>query len=445
MSQILKSLDRYVRTIDYFLLVVSMICTGFGMMLIYSATAALQEGSGRFVTVQSIAIILGLIGFIIMSCIRLETITPIWRIALVFNLLFQLSLLLFGYEDGGNRSWLRFAGIGIQPGEIGKLLFIFTFAKQANLYRKQINHWKSIVFLCAQLGVMVLAIVIPSHDFGVALSYVFIAIAILFAAGLSLKWFAAGIAVIAAAFPVLWHFLSTTQRNRILVLFDPSISPDTYWQQEQSRIAIGAGRLFGQGYMNGSQTQYNMLPEKQTDFIFSVAGEEWGMVGCLLILFLLNLLIFRVFYVAYQANGQFLTLVCTGVGSMILYQTYVNIFMCLGIGPVMGLPLPFFSYGGSSMVTSFLAVGIVAGISMRTKQRKKLRLHGDPPEEEAILWDASAGEKSAGVWTGSLKTLRQKTEKGLKRLPKGKALSLARRKKKSEPTEEPAEEDTDDM
>ena len=426
MPNFLKSLDRYVRTIDYFLLVIALICSACGIVLIYSATAALSEGSSRYITVQSAAIVLGLIGFVVMSCVRWENHTRFWRIVLVLNILFQLSLVVFGYEDGGNRSWLRFAGIGIQPGEIGKLLFIFTFAKQASLYRRQINHWKSLLMLGLQLAVMVLAILIPSHDMGVALSYVFIAIAILFAAGLSLKWFAAGIAVIAAAAPVLWKFLSTAQKNRILVLIDPSIAPDAYWQQEQSRIAIGAGRLFGQGYLQGSQTQHNMLPEKQTDFIFAVAGEEWGLVGCLLILILLNLLIFRVFYVAYRADGHFLTLVCTGIGSMLLYQTYVNIFMCLGVGPVMGLPLPFFSYGGSAMVTSFLAIGVAAGISMRTRQRRGMRLTADTREEEAPPW-SSSGKLPAGAWSGSLRTLREKTAGGLQKLSRIKPPSLPKR------------------
>ena len=426
MPNLLKSLDRYVRTIDYFLLVIALICSACGLVLIYSAAAALSEDSSRFITVQSAAIVLGLIGFVVMSCVRWENHTRFWRIVLVLNILFQLSLVVFGYEDGGNRSWLRFAGIGIQPGEIGKLLFIFTFAKQASLYRRQINHWKSLLMLGLQLAVMVLAILIPSHDMGVALSYVFIAIAILFAAGLSLKWFAAGIAVIAAAAPVLWKFLSTAQKNRILVLIDPSIAPDAYWQQEQSRIAIGAGRLFGQGYLQGSQTQHNMLPEKQTDFIFAVAGEEWGLVGCLLILILLNLLIFRVFYVAYRADGHFLTLVCTGIGSMLLYQTYVNIFMCLGVGPVMGLPLPFFSYGGSAMVTSFLAIGVAAGISMRTRQRRGMRLTADTREEEAPPW-SSSGKLPAGAWSGSLRTLREKTAGGLQKLSRIKPPSLPKR------------------
>ncbi len=383
MTRFLQSLDRYVRTIDYVLLVTSLLCSGFGLILICSATAALSEGSARYMTIQTLAIVLGIIGFVAASCIPYEKLMPMWRAVLLINVLFQLSLFLFGYEDGGNRSWIRFGGIGIQPAEIGKLLFIFTFARQINLYRYQLNQVRYLLYLGGQVLLVVAAIILPSHDVGVALSYVFIAIIMLFAAGLSLKWFAGGAVLCCAAIPILWQVLTDPQKNRILVLFDPSIAPDTYWQQEQSRIAIGAGRLLGQGYMKGSQTQYNMLPEKQTDFIFAVAGEEWGLIGCLLIIVLLNILIIRLFYVAYHARKQFLSLICSGVGAMFLYQTYENIFMCLGIGPVMGLTLPFFSYGGTSVVTMFLAVGMAAGISMRSKQAKQIRLAGGVVEEEA--------------------------------------------------------------
>lgn len=382
MTRFLQSLDQYVRTIDYVLLVTSLVCSGFGLVLIFSATAALSGGSARYMTIQTIAIILGVIGFVAASNIQYEKYMPMWRAVLLVNVLFQLSLMLFGYEDGGNRSWIRFGGIGVQPAEIGKLLFIFTFAQQINLYRYRLNQVRYLLYLGAQLLIVVAAIIIPSHDVGVALSYVFIAVIMLFAAGLSWKWFAGGAVLCCAAIPVLWQVLSNQQKNRILVLFDPTIAPDTYWQQEQSRIAIGAGRLLGQGYMQGSQTQYNMLPEKQTDFIFAVAGEEWGLIGCLLIIVLLNILIIRLFYVAYHARKQFLSLICVGVGAMFLYQTYENIFMCLGIGPVMGLTLPFFSYGGTSIVTMFLAVGMAAGISMRSKQAQQIRLAGGVVEEE---------------------------------------------------------------
>lgn len=388
MQNLKKNFVRYVGTMDYCLILLAILCSAFGLVLIFSATHSLDGGSTRYIVIQSVAIVLGLIGFGILTLIDLEKFTPLWRLLLLLNILFQLSLIFFGYEDGGNKSWLRFGGIGIQPAELGKLLFIFTFAKHINLLRYRLNRVKSLLMLGAHLLAVMAAIIIPSRDVGMSLPYVFIAVLMLFAAGLSLKWFAGGVILGCAAVPLLWQVLSDVQKDRILVLFDPSISPDTYWQQQQSRIAIGAGKLFGTGFLNGNQTQNNMLPEKQTDFIFGVAGEEWGLVGCLVIVVVLMVLILRIYYVAFHAQSQISSLICVGVGNMFLFQTFENIFMCLGIGPVMGLTLPFFSYGGSSIVTMYLALGMVASISMRYRQRRRdglLLTESTAPAEDAEM------------------------------------------------------------
>ncbi len=413
MQNLKKEIGRYVRTTDYFLLVLALLCSAFGLVLIYSATHSMNGGSTRYIVIQSIAIVLGLIGFVVLSYIDLERFTPMWRLVLFVNIIFQLSLIFFGYEDGGNKSWLRFGGIGVQPAELGKLLFIFTFAKHMNLLRYRLNRVKSLLMLGVHLLLVVAAIIIPSKDVGMSLPYVFIALLMLFAGGLSLKWFAGGAILGCAAVPVLWQVLNSVQKDRILVLFDPTISPNTYWQQQQSRIAIGSGKLLGTGFLRGNQTQNNMLPEKQTDFIFGVAGEEWGMVGCMAIVIALVALIFRVYYIAFRAHGQISSLICVGVGSMLLFQTFENIFMCLGIGPVMGLTLPFFSYGGSSIVTMYLALGMVAGVSRRCKQRKLDGLpeteHTVPEETERVSAVETKADKRLQKWADKRKEMRKRT------------------------------------
>lgn len=388
-----EKLSRCFVAMDYFLLLLALCCSAFGLVLIFSATHSLDGGSTRYMVIQSLAIVLGVAGFVIVSCVNLEKLAALWRIVFLVNILFQLSLILFGYEDGGNKSWLRFGGIGIQPAELGKLLFIFTFAKHINLLRYRLNRVRSLLQLGAHLLAMMVAIILPSSDVGMSLPYVFIAVLMLFAAGLSLKWFAGGVILACAAVPILWQVLSNVQKNRILVLFDPSIAPDTFWQQEQSRIAIGSGKLFGTGFLQGNQTQNNMLPEKQTDFIFAVAGEEWGLIGCLVIVAALMALMFRVFFVAHCAQGQVSSLLCVGVGSMLLFQTFENIFMCLGIGPVMGLTLPFFSYGGSSIVTMYLSLGVVASVSRREKRR---RAQGLPAGEPVLFREQERPKHAAG-------------------------------------------------
>ena len=422
MQSMKEKISRYFQTMDYVLLILALCCSVFGLALIFSATHAMDGGSARYMAIQTLAILLGLVGFTIISSIDLERFTPMWRLVFLINVLFQLSLIFFGYENGGNRSWLRFGSIGIQPAELGKLLFVFTFAKHINLLRYKLNRVKSLVQLGAHLLIIMLAIILPSKDVGMSLPYVFIAVLMLFAAGLSLKWFAGGVILACAAVPILWQVLDNFQKNRILVLFDPTISPDTYWQQQQSRIAIGSGKLFGTGFLKGSQTQNNMLPEKQTDFIFGVAGEEWGLVGCMVIVAALMILIFRVFYVAFYAPSQISSLICVGIGSMLLFQTFENIFICLGIGPVMGLTLPFFSYGGSSIVTMFLALGMVVGISRKAKHRK---LSGLPVTENVVPEQEAEKRIHGGKgWLADLRALliddteQQKRKISIEWLPK---------------------------
>ena len=171
-----------------------------------------------------------------------------------------------------------------------------------------------------------------------------------------------------ASVPVLWNFvLKKYQITRILVLFDPSIDPQAALQTTYGKIAIGSGQLTGQGLTHGTMTQLQNVPENQTDYIFSVAGEELGFLGCIAIILLLSLLIARLFYVSYRASTPFSSLLAVGVAGMFLFQTFMNIFMNVGLLPVMGLTLPFFSYGGTSVLTMYAALGIAAGVRMREK------------------------------------------------------------------------------
>lgn len=347
-----------------------MAASGYGLVLIHSATAS--YATGRFVKVQAACLVIGLVGFVIASLIDLEKFRRFWKWIFLLNLLLQLSLFVFGVEDGGNRSWIRFDSIGIpigiQPAEIGKLLFIFTFARHLTRVRGHINEVKTLLGLGLHLGVMVGVILASSSDMGMALAYVFICVFMVFAAGVSIKWVFGALGAVVLAVPLLWNFvLEKFQKNRILVLFDPEIDPDTAYQTIQSKIAIGAGGLTGEGYMNGRQVQYGSLPAKHTDFIFSVGAEEFGMVGAAAILLVLSLIILRLLYISYKADTPFSSLLCVGICGMFLYQTFENILMCVGLCPVMGLTLPFFSYGGTSLVTMFLAVGIAAGVRMREK------------------------------------------------------------------------------
>ena len=361
-----QSIGHYFKHTDLYLLILSILASSYGIALIYSATRSYE--TDKFIIVQAVGMGLGIVAFIIMSLIEIDNLARYWKILFLVNIVLQCSLFVFGQAEGGNRSWIRFGSIGIQPAEIGKVLFVLTFAAHMITVKERMNNWKYLLSLMMHLLIIMGIIVISSDDVGMSLSYLFICAIMLFAGGLSGKWFAAAGILGVASIPFIWNFaLGDFQKKRILVLFDPTLDPDTSYQATQSRMAIGSGQVTGEGFMQGRQVQYGALPAKHTDFIFAVAGEELGFIGAMAVVILLALIILRIFYVTYKANTPYSALVCVGIGGMILFQTFENILMCLGLGPVMGLTLPFFSYGGTSLVTMYLAVGIVAGVRMREK------------------------------------------------------------------------------
>lgn len=360
----------YLKRSDSLLFALCLACAVFGIVLISSATRSLHSGS--FVVVQSVALIIGIILYFFFSIIDVDIIADKWKILLVLSVLLILSLKVFGVaDDTGNRAWLRFGGIGIQPAEIVKIPFIIILAKQIDYLKsgRGLNRLFSVLFLFAYFLLMFGLIIAVSSDLGSALVYAFIFTVMLFAAGLRLYWFLIAFAGVAAVTPYVWtHFLTQRQRDRILAPYDPDIDPtglNIMWQANRSKAAIAAGGATGSGLYHGELTQSGGVPKQHTDFIFSAAGEELGFIGCCVIILLLTLIIIRCIYVGVNSGNRKGMLVCVGVASIIIFQTFANIGMCIGIAPVVGLTLPFFSYGGSSIVTMFAAAGIVSGVRLR--------------------------------------------------------------------------------
>nr|WP_300185048.1 FtsW/RodA/SpoVE family cell cycle protein [uncultured Agathobaculum sp.] len=368
----LKTVTHYLKNTDLYLLILALICSGYGMVLIFSATlnpVSWQDGSTRNLFIQGAAIIMGIGAFVVMSLIDLEAMSGWWKIFVIINICLQMLLFTpLGTEVNGQRAWLDLGVTSLQPGELGKLIFIFTIAAHISEIREHISEWRGLFVIGLHTLIMMGAVIIASGDTGMAIQYFMIALIMLFAAGLSLKWLGLGIGLGVVSIPILWNFvLQGYQKTRILVLFDPSIDPDASRQATYGKIAIGSGQVSGQGLTHGTMTQMQLVPENQTDYIFSVAGEELGLIGCLLIIGLLALLILRLFYVSYRASTSFSALLAVGVGGMFLFQVFMNIFMNVGLLPVMGLTLPFFSYGGTSVLTMYAALGIAAGVRMREK------------------------------------------------------------------------------
>ena len=358
----------YLKKADLILLTLSIACSIFGLVLIWSSTQNRIGGATSFLVVQIAALILGIMSFVFFSVIDVEVMAQRWKALFVFNVLLLISLVFFGVgEEVGSRNWLRFFGIGIQPSEIVKITYIMMLAYHVRYLKeyKNINSFFSLMQLAAHLGLLL--VLLP--DLGNALIFMFVFLVVLFLAGVKLRWFALGFSLFAAAAPILWRFLGDYQRERILAPYVDAIDPlnlGRNLQAHQSRIAIASGQITGQGLGEGMRTQAGTVPEQWTDFIFSVVGEELGIVGALVVMLLLAVIIVRCFHIAAKSRDTLSGLTCAGVGAFMLFQTLVNIGMTLGLTPVVGIALPFFGYGGSSLVTTFMGLGLVCGAKMKT-------------------------------------------------------------------------------
>ena len=296
LKQLWYGITSYLKTADLLLLSLALVTSFFGLVLIYSAT--LSYGSNRYIFIQFIAIALGVCGYIVASLADLRRFPRLWVVLFIFNILFQLSLYFFGTAgDTGNKSWINYSWMpmAIQPGEIGKIIFIYTFASHINVLKEKLNHPLSVLQLFLHFALTVGSVFIISRDLGVSIIYVFIFLIMLYASGINLLWFFGTLLGACACAPVLWHFMSENQRLRILVVFNPEISPKFAWRGQQSLLAMGNGGLLGRGLGQGSQVQNGILFSKHADFIFASCGEELGFVGCAVLLVLLTAIVARCF------------------------------------------------------------------------------------------------------------------------------------------------------
>ncbi len=355
--------------IDYVLLVLTLICAIFGIIVISSATKTLP-GNVKFVIIQSAALVIGIFAMWLVSFFEYEYYGDLSKyiyIACVFMLVIVLFLGT-GREDTGSRSWIRFGPVGIQPSEIVKIGFIITFAKHLSSIGDDINNPLNVLKLLIHAGVLI-GLIMLQPDFGTTVVFVCIFIGMIFAAGISYKYILSAIGALLIASPIAWFFLlKEYQKNRILVFLNPENDPlNAGYHVIQSKISIGSGQIIGKGLFHGTQTQLGYLPARHTDFIFAVIGEELGLIGCVIVIALLVTLTIRCLSISKIARNDFSSYICVGVASMFIAHIFENIGMCIGLMPVTGIPLPFFSYGGSSLITNMVAIGLVLNVYMRRK------------------------------------------------------------------------------
>ena len=381
LNRLKANLADFFQQADLVLLALCCTATLYGIVLIFSATRYL--GSNKLVVVQFVAMLMGICMYITFSMVDLEVLMKRWKWVLAFNILFILLLRTpLGISRGGNRAWLKFPGIpvNIGPAEVVKITFVLLLAKQLEWLREEkrdLKSFPSALMVGAHAIGMCGFYFLVSGDMGNGLVFLFIFICMAFVAGFALRWFVllfgGGTAAVAAAWKL--GIMPDYMQGRFLALFDHNYDPlGVGWHQNRSLLTLGAGGWFGQGYLKGTQTQSAdswSLPGRHTDFIFSVCGEELGLVGCLAVIALLAAIIIRVLLVAKNSQTSFYCCVCVGMAAMLIFQTLINIGMCLFIMPTIGITLPFFSYGGSSIVTLFAAMGVVSGIKKRSPTMRR--------------------------------------------------------------------------
>lgn len=370
MKKLTNKLLEVFRKGDMVLLALSVVATLFGIVMIYAATAG--EGNLRYIVIQAGCLFVGVLIYLALTAFDIDILAGQRTLLFIFNTAIILMLLVWGVEgNSGNLSWLDFPFLpfNIQPAEVCKITYIIMLAKTMSLHQTRTSSLKNVGSITLQMLYIVALIIFISSDTGVALIFVFIFLAMAYTGGVSGWWFLAGAGVFAVAAPTLWQtVIRTDQKNRILALFDPSIDPTgraELYQTNQNLKALRNGGLSGQGLFNGTMTNSGVIPADHTDSIFSTIGEQLGLVGCLIVLLLLLAIIARIIYVGMKSPDYMNRLICIGIASMFLFQVLINVGVCLGLLPVIGLPLPFISYGGSSIMTSFMALGIVSGIKMR--------------------------------------------------------------------------------
>ncbi|MCU0890655.1 MAG: rod shape-determining protein RodA [Sandarakinorhabdus sp.] len=349
---------------------VSIVCAiaGFGMVVLYSAAGgsldpwALKQGI-RF------AVLLG-------AALALALVPPERWLALAWPIYGVLLLALLGVElvgavKGGSQRWLDLGIIQFQPSEMMKLGIVLILARYYHYVPKGYETRPEVLLPALGLIALPVGLVMLQPDLGTALSILFGGAVVLFLAGVRLWLFGAAAAGVAALLPVAWNFLHDYQKRRVLIFLDPESDPrGAGYHITQSKIAIGSGGLTGKGFLNGTQSHLDYLPELHTDFVFATMAEEWGLMGGMLVIALYGMVLAWGIRTAVKARSQFQRLLALGLTATLFFYLAINMMMVMGLAPVVGIPLPLISWGGSAMLTVMVLLGLVMGIARANRGPK---------------------------------------------------------------------------
>ncbi|MFQ5847111.1 MAG: rod shape-determining protein RodA [Candidatus Methylomirabilales bacterium] len=357
---------RMFTTFDWRMAGITLTLVAVGILTIWSSALGSPSPGGQSLYLrQAVWFILGLVGLLAAVFVNYRTLArfayPIFGVLLILLLVVEVG----GQVGSGAQRWIQVGVWTLQPSEFMKLAFIVVLARYFEDHKDRLGELR--LFVIPAVGALIpILLILGQPDLGTATLLGLLTLSVFLLVGLRFKHLLFLTLTGAALAPVLWSFLKVYQRQRLLVFLYPQLDPlGAGYHITQSKIAVGSGELWGKGLMAASQSQLNFLPASHTDFIFAVLAEQWGFIGCLIVLLLYYFLITRGLEIASEAKDLFGALMAFGIMAMITLQLVVNVGMVLGVMPVVGVPLPLLSYGGSSLLVTCLGIGLVINVHMR--------------------------------------------------------------------------------
>jgi rod shape determining protein RodA len=358
---------RFVKYFDWGLLGLTVFIAGLGLIALYSAVVSNTASPQKTLYFKQLIWYSAGISVMVLSFLINYKTLDRWAPAIyILCMLLLISVLIFGKHVGGARRWLILGPVSIQPSELAKIAVIISltryYSRRADIGGLSLRELLTPFMLTA----IPFILIVKQPDLGTAMLIVLIAGSVTVFVKIERRSLLCLVATCTVAGPLVWFFLKAYQKRRILTFLDPDRDPlGAGYHIIQSKIAIGSGMIVGKGFLEGTQNALSFLPEQHTDFIFSVLAEEWGLMGSLLLLCLFLLLIIWGLNIAYRCREPFGTILAVGVTAMIFWHVFINIGMTMGLMPIVGVTLPFISYGGSSVITTMICIGLLLNISMR--------------------------------------------------------------------------------
>lgn len=357
---------RLIIHFDWTLLGIVLLLASIGILNLYSVTSSGDISGTPLYLKQIFWLLIGLVVMLAIAFIEYRYYSDFGYIVYTIALFFLLTVLGYGIITSGAQRWVKIGSLSFQPSEFVKISFIIALAKFFQRPPDREGYLLQNLYFPFLLLFMPLVLILKQPDLGTAIILFLVFFSILLFVKIHWSSLLALVLGGASVLPILWRFLKEYQRRRVITFFNPDMDPlGAGYHLIQSKIALGSGGIIGKGFMKGTQSKLGFLPEQHTDFIFSALGEEWGLIGCLFVVGLYLMLILWGLRIAVQSKDRFSAILSFGVVAMLFWHIFINIGMVMGIMPVVGIPLPLFSYGGSFLLSTLIGTGLLLNVSMR--------------------------------------------------------------------------------